>query len=293
MSDIFLSYASDDQERAYVLAKALRSKGWSVWWDRTIPTGKRFEEVIDDALPSARCVVVMWSRASVQKDWVVEEAEEGKSRGILVPVLMDSVSPPRGFRRLQTANLVGWDGDRDSSDFQALMTDIARVLGPPPAILAESSDSEVDSRRIVAALVTYTWRPEGEIFPLREGKNFLGAGDVGSIGGANKRCDIHLPHDAKLSAEHAVILCRRGRSEVLDQQSSNGTFLDGALVPMQGAQLENYSELRAGATSWTFVKLQDSTAEKDRTTMDIPSNLVPDVQRLLDTLATPSSRDKR
>jgi hypothetical protein len=289
VSDIFLSYTSEDQERAYLIAKALRSKGWSVWWDRTIPTGKRFEEVIDDALPSARCVVVMWSRASVQKDWVIEEAEEGKARSILVPVLIDSVSPPRGFRRLQTATLVGWDGDRDSPNFQALMTDIARVLGPPPAILAESSDSEVDSRRIVAVLITYTWRPEGEIFPLREGKNFLGAGDIGSIGGANRRCDIRLPQDAKLSAEHAVILCRRGRFEVHDQQSSNGTFLDGVLVPMQGGQLENYSELTVGATTWTFVKLQDSTSKSDRTTMDVPSNLVPDVQRLLDTFSTRSS----
>ena len=100
---------------------------------------------------------------------------------------------------------------------------------------------------------------------------------------------IRLRQDAKLSAEHAVILCRRGRFEVHDQQSSTGTFLDGVLVPMQGGQLENYSELKAGATTWTFVKLQDSTSKSDRTTMDVPSNLVPHVQRLLDTFSTRSS----
>lgn len=94
MSDIFISYASEDRERAKVLAGALAAQGWSVWWDRTIPTGRKFDEVIDEALSGARSILVMWSRVSIAKDWVLEEAEEGRERGILIPIFIENVKPP-------------------------------------------------------------------------------------------------------------------------------------------------------------------------------------------------------
>ena len=65
MSDIFISYASEDRERTALLAKALQDMGWSVWWDRSIPTGKTFVEVIKAELEAAKCAVVVWSRHSV------------------------------------------------------------------------------------------------------------------------------------------------------------------------------------------------------------------------------------
>jgi xanthine dehydrogenase iron-sulfur cluster and FAD-binding subunit A len=40
MSDIFIRYARGDEPRAEMLAKALEWRGWSIFWDRTIPTGK-------------------------------------------------------------------------------------------------------------------------------------------------------------------------------------------------------------------------------------------------------------
>jgi len=40
MSDIFLSYASEDRERVRPLAEALSRQGWDVWWDRDIPPGQ-------------------------------------------------------------------------------------------------------------------------------------------------------------------------------------------------------------------------------------------------------------
>ena len=94
MADIFISYASEDRERAAKLAQAFDANGWSVWWDRAIPAGRRFSDVIEEEIRRARCMVVLWSAVSVAKDWVVEEAEDGKSRGILVPVFIEAVQPP-------------------------------------------------------------------------------------------------------------------------------------------------------------------------------------------------------
>ncbi|MCP4369800.1 MAG: TIR domain-containing protein [Deltaproteobacteria bacterium] len=48
MSDIFISYDSSDAKRAETIAKALKKKGWSVWWDRKIPPGKEYAKVIKD-----------------------------------------------------------------------------------------------------------------------------------------------------------------------------------------------------------------------------------------------------
>jgi hypothetical protein len=46
--------------------------------------------------------------------WVQEEADEGRERGILIPLLIDPVKPPMGFRSVQTANLVNWNGEIQS-----------------------------------------------------------------------------------------------------------------------------------------------------------------------------------
>lgn len=101
VSDIFLSYAREDLERAHSLAEALEGHGWSVFWDREIPAGKTWRQVIAAALHQAHCVIVTWSEASIQSDWVCEEAEEGRARKILVPVFFDEVNPPLGFREIQ------------------------------------------------------------------------------------------------------------------------------------------------------------------------------------------------
>jgi len=59
MSDIFISYASADRETAERLAGVLADEGWSVWWDRTIPPGKSFAKMIEEALKASSCVVVL------------------------------------------------------------------------------------------------------------------------------------------------------------------------------------------------------------------------------------------
>ena len=60
--DIFLSYASEDRERITVLVKTMESFGWSVWWDQRIPTGREFDEFIDEQLGASESVVVVWSQ---------------------------------------------------------------------------------------------------------------------------------------------------------------------------------------------------------------------------------------
>ena len=166
MSDVFLSYANADRERAVAIAELLRLGGYSVWWDRTIPPGRVFDEVLQEALGTAGCIVVLWSRASVASNWVKTEAAEGATRQILVPALLEDVPIPIEFRRIQAANLQGWISNPDDPEFQRLMQSIGRLLhsaaqGVAPRLDAHAPGSVVARTRRVTyrAMARLAWIP--------------------------------------------------------------------------------------------------------------------------------------
>jgi len=131
VSDIFISYASEDRERAAVVAKALQDLGWSVWWDRSIPTGKTFVEVIKAELESAKCAVVLWSQHSASSQWVQREARLAADQRKLFPVLIEDMAPPWEFSELQACNLANWSGEVEDPGFQRLVTDLRSALASP------------------------------------------------------------------------------------------------------------------------------------------------------------------
>jgi hypothetical protein len=142
MSDIFISYASADREHARQLADALIRRGYSVWWDRTIPPGRVFDEVIQEAIQAARCMIVLWSADSVRSNWVKTEAAEGVARGMLVPALLSEVMPPIEFKRIQSANLARWRGDEVDSEYRNLLDSIERMMKQAPRAAADPPRSE-------------------------------------------------------------------------------------------------------------------------------------------------------
>ena len=129
MADIFISYRSNDRTRVEHIVQALQQRGLSVWWDPKLRGGQRFARVIATELAQARAVVVAWSHLSVESEWVADEAQEAKDLGKLVPILIDDVRPPLGFRSLQNLSLVDWDGQASHPSIQALFDAIDLHLG--------------------------------------------------------------------------------------------------------------------------------------------------------------------
>ena len=169
MADIFLSYSRQDLERAKRLVRVLKTHGWSVWWDQSILTGKPFPQVIGEALKAARCVVVLWSKTSIDSSWVCREAHRGLEQDILFPVLIDDVEVPFEFKLHQAANLVGWDRGEERPDIDSLLDGIDRLLGPSskafeekrPRMAEADAARKVDEREAVAGA-------EGEAAPLSD-----------------------------------------------------------------------------------------------------------------------------
>jgi TIR domain len=132
--DVFLSYSSADRARAEELARALQAEGISVWWDRHIPPGRTYQDVISSALRDSSVVVVLWTHEAVGSSWVRDEAQEGLDRGRLVPVLLDDVAPPLGFRQVESAHLESWTTGQPDSEFDDLVRAIREATrAAPPA----------------------------------------------------------------------------------------------------------------------------------------------------------------
>jgi eukaryotic-like serine/threonine-protein kinase len=135
MNDIFISYDSADRAIAQKFADALESRGWSVWWDREIPLGKAFDQVIEEELNAARCVIVLWSEQSVRSRWVKTEAAAAADRDCLLPVLIEDIAIPFEFKRIQTAMLMNWRGDDADPEFSRLVKAVEQLVrrAPHPA----------------------------------------------------------------------------------------------------------------------------------------------------------------
>lgn len=130
MADVFLSYSSSDRSEARRIAFLLQDHGWTVWWDRGIDAGSRWEDELEQALARTRAVVVLWSARSKRSRWVKHEAGIGSEKGALISVLIANTKVPKEFADYQAADLSGWDGDPRRTEVQALLSGLARVVAP-------------------------------------------------------------------------------------------------------------------------------------------------------------------
>jgi hypothetical protein len=127
--DVFLSYAHEDMTAAQSIAERIGQERLSVFWDRQIPVGLTWDDIVEAALDAAKCVVVLWSSAARSSEWVRIEATEGAERRILAPAFIEETKAPLRFRMIQAANLVGWRlGAPDTVGMQALISAIERCV---------------------------------------------------------------------------------------------------------------------------------------------------------------------
>jgi TIR domain-containing protein/PDZ domain-containing protein len=130
MSDVFISYSNFNRKKAEALAYALEQHGLSVWWDEHIlPSSVLPFTQIGKEISSIKCMVVLWSKESVESHSVITEATDGLSREILIPAIIDKDvvvgDIPLEFRYLPAAKLAKWDGDVSHPEFDKLLKSIS------------------------------------------------------------------------------------------------------------------------------------------------------------------------
>ena len=128
MSEVFLSYARDDVATARRVAKALAAGGHQVWWDTDLPAHRAYSEEIERRLEQAKAVVVLWSKAATQSQWVRAEADFARSAGKLVQAQLDDGLPPMPFNQIQSASLKGWRGNVRHAGWEKLAASVAALV---------------------------------------------------------------------------------------------------------------------------------------------------------------------
>ena len=120
MADVFISYASEDRNRVKPLAEALQSRGFNVWWDRSLAAGQDYTAIIERELKNAKAVIVVWTQGSAASTFVRDEAGRARDEGRLVPVLLDKVDIPLGFGAFQAEDFTRWNGGANAPQMQLL-----------------------------------------------------------------------------------------------------------------------------------------------------------------------------
>ena len=158
MADVFVSYDRADRAIADLIADNLSRAGLSVWWDREIQAGVKFNAEIRRQIEAARAVIVLWSAASEDSDWVHDEASLARDADKLLPVRIDGTLPPLGFRQVQSLDLQGWNGDPSDRTFHALLSALRRLLGDavaaqPPATTPRKTPGRATRKPVWLAAV--------------------------------------------------------------------------------------------------------------------------------------------
>ena|SRR5437763_6849929 len=133
MADIFISYAAEDRASIEPLARTLSSQGWTVFWDLKLSAGQTYRDILSKELTESKCVIVAWSKDSVNSRWVIDEAERGLELGRLVPITIDGTIPPLGFRQIHAVGLINWHGDISDPQYISLVSSIRHQVEAPVA----------------------------------------------------------------------------------------------------------------------------------------------------------------
>lgn len=155
MARIFLSYAHEDQVIAKRIVASLAREGLQAWWDHEIPPGRTWDEMIGSRISAAHIVIVLWSERSIASNFVKEEAQLALDAGKLLPVKIEAVEPPIGFRRVHAANLANWKGESDHSQWRVVLGEIQRRLGdtPRPVVRQPATPSSIRTAAAIAAVL--------------------------------------------------------------------------------------------------------------------------------------------
>lgn len=140
VSDVFLSYARDDEAVALRVAKALEADGHDVWWDSHLPAHRSYAEEIEHRLAEVKAVVVLWSASAARSQWVRAEADFARNQGKLVQAQIDDGLPPMPFNQIQCASLKGWRGGASHAGWTKLAASVAALVdGEAPRTVASTA----------------------------------------------------------------------------------------------------------------------------------------------------------
>lgn len=131
MADVFISYKREERARCERIANKLKALNLDVWFDARLPSGKNFDREIESEIKKAKAVLVLWSPASVESDWVRNEAGIGKERGVLAAAQLAPCELPIAFRATHYVTLFEEAFADDHPGWNKVLERIGDLTGRP------------------------------------------------------------------------------------------------------------------------------------------------------------------
>ena len=163
-----MSYARMDEAIAARIARELGKAGISVWYDRELPAHRPYSDVIATELEAAPAVLVLWSSASTQSQWVRSEANRARELGKLVQARTNGGRLPMPFDQIQCANLTNWRGGSAHPGWAQVRKSIDALLnGDQPTRITLPAETSASRRKLIlggAAAITFAALGTGALF---------------------------------------------------------------------------------------------------------------------------------
>jgi hypothetical protein len=124
-SDVFISYSRTDKDYASFLHILCEYEGWKVWWDPKIKLGADFRPLIDKAIRSTGCVIVIWSDNSESSPWVNHEVRQALDYSKLVEIDLRPHSAQNAIRMSTYIHI-----DKNREELLAKIAAVGRLKRP-------------------------------------------------------------------------------------------------------------------------------------------------------------------
>jgi len=130
-ADIFVSYSKRDRALAEPILARLRELALDPWIDDRLTPGTDFTTAICRELDHCRVQFVCWTPRSVESDWVLGEAEIGRTRGTLLPVMLEPCRLPPPHNMIHAQDLSHWTGAADHPGWRAVLAKLGAMIARP------------------------------------------------------------------------------------------------------------------------------------------------------------------
>lgn len=86
-AEVFISYSHKDGALTKALVDKLDSKRITAWFDRGLIAGQPYRDVLKKRIETTKAVLVIWTKNSINSDWVIAEADLASQHGKLICLL--------------------------------------------------------------------------------------------------------------------------------------------------------------------------------------------------------------
>lgn len=131
MTDVFISYKQEEREAVQIIAASLHDLKLAVWFDTKLRAGGSFDEEIAAALNAAKAVLVCWTPAAIQSEWVRGEATQGLQSERLAACFLQPTTLIPPFNLTHAENLCAWAGQPDDAAWVKLLERIGELVNRP------------------------------------------------------------------------------------------------------------------------------------------------------------------